>query len=165
MTVPPDAEVTSGTPLASIQPPGFHIRLPVTDPAALYSFVSPPHRGRAQIIGGPAGFPVRFERTVHQRDSDQVTVYVALPKKIRAFAGLHAVVVFVTATRSMVPTLPNSAVQGHSGNGEIVTLNATGKHHVTQVRIGAADGDYVEVSGVPEGMTVLLYPLNSDFVH
>jgi multidrug efflux pump subunit AcrA (membrane-fusion protein) len=163
MRIPDGVAVSSGEQLGSIQRTGFHIRLPVTDPASLYTFVSPPRRARGQIIGGPAGFVVHFERLTHVQDSDDVTVYVTLPSTVHAFAGLHAVVVFVTGEKSDVPALPSSAIQGGSGTGQAVVVGADGHTEPVTVQLGTADGQYVQVSGLPVGTKVLLYPLDSDF--
>jgi hypothetical protein len=162
--IPPSpGQVTAGTPLAEVQPSGLHIRLPVEDPSDRYHFVSPPRRGRAQIVGGPAGFIVRFERTAHSPASDEVTVYTTLPTQVRAFPGLRAVVVFVTAVHDDVLVLPESAVRGRSQQGQVVSVDTNGRHEVVAVRLGAADGENIEVRGLDLGAAVLQYPLESDF--
>ncbi len=156
-------DVRSGETVGSIQRKGLHIRLPVQDKSVLFNFVKPPQSGRAQLVGGPAGFKATYEEIVYAKDSGDVTVFAAMPSSVKAFAGLGAVVVFVTAKKSKVPTLPRSAVRGREGQGQVVVLGTDGSRSTVDVTLGEADDAYVEVHGVDSGTTVLLYPLESDF--
>ncbi len=155
--------VEAGAAVASIQPAGFHARLPVTDTSVLYRFTTPPTTGKAEVVGGPSGFPVTYERQVYDKDSDEVSVYVTMPGDVQLFAGLHVVVVFVTSVKDDVPALPVSAVRGRSGHGEVVTVDAAGTKRRADVTIGESDDVYVEVHGIDAAAAVLLYPLESDF--
>lgn len=158
-----EQEVAPGTTVATIQPPGFHIRLPVVDASLLYRFAKPPKSGKAEIVGGPSGFTVRYEKRSYDKGTGQVSVYVSVPRDMTFFAGLHAVVVFVTGIKDQVPTLPLSAVHGKSGKGEVVTVDRAGKTKVVKVTLGESDDLYVEVHGIDAKADVLLYPLESDF--
>jgi hypothetical protein len=155
--------VTAGQELAIVQRSGFRARLPVTDAADLYGFNHPPRTARAQIVGGPSGFTVRFERTVYAKDAGRVSVLVSMPAKVPAFAGLHVVVVFVTSVKDQVPSLPRSAVQGSVKTGLIVRVAPDGRRSVARVGLGGTDDQYVEVKGLEDEQKVLLYPLESDF--
>jgi hypothetical protein len=155
--------VTAGQELATVQRSGFRARLPVTDAADLYGFNHPPRTARAQIVGGPSGFTVRFERTVYAKDAGRVSVLVSMPAKVPAFAGLHVVVVFVTSVKDQVPSLPRSAVQGSVKTGLIVRVAPDGRRSVARVGLGGTDDQYVEVKGLEDKQKVLLYPLESDF--
>ena len=155
--------VAAGAPVAAVQPPGFHAKLPVVEPSALFSFRTPPKTGKAELIGGPAGFVVTYENLVYVKDSGAVNVYASIPGDVPAFAGLRAVVVFVTSVKDKVPTLPLSAVRGRAGSGQVVVLEPDGRKRTAGVAIGAADDAYVEVTGLDPALDVLLYPLESDF--
>lgn len=156
-------DIQAGATVGTVQPPGLHIRLPVTDKSQLYNFVRPPRTGKAELLGGPAGFVVTFERTDYHRDSGEVEVYVTLPSAQKAFPGIAAVVVFVVGTENGVLTLPLAAVKGQSGGGDVVVLNDNGTQHVRHVTLGASDDNYVEVKGLAPTTKVLLYPTESDF--
>jgi hypothetical protein len=135
----------------------------VTDPVALYRFANPPKTGKAAIVGGPSGFKVTFEKREYDKNEDQVSIFVSVPRNLKLFAGLQAVVVFVTGAKRQVPTLPRSAVRGQAQRGEVITIDASGKKRPTKVSIGKSDDMYVEVRGVGSSTEVLLYPLDSDF--
>ena len=156
-------DVQAGATVGSVQRPGLHIRLPVTDKSQLYNFVRPPRTGKAELLGGPAGFVVSFERTDYHRDSGEVEVYVTLPSAQKAFPGIAAVVVFVVGTQDGVMTLPLAAVKGQSGEGDVVVRDDHGTQHVKHVTLGASDDNYVEVKGLATTSKVLLYPTESDF--
>ncbi|MBE1489430.1 efflux RND transporter periplasmic adaptor subunit [Plantactinospora soyae] len=158
-----EQDVAVGAAVAAIQPPGHHIRLSVEDPAVLFHFTEPPESGKAEILGGPSGLTVRYEKRVYDRDSGQVSVYVSAPGDVPLFPGLRAVVVFVTSVKDDVLTLPLSAVRGRSGQGEVVTIDEVGKTRRVEVTLGEADDAYVEVSGIESSVEVLRYPLESDF--
>jgi len=158
-----EVDVSAGASVASIQPPGFHIRLLVSDASVLFRFTKPPKSGKGEIVGGPSGFKVGYEKRVYDKGNGQVSVYVSLPRDLQAFAGLHAVVVFVTNVKDHVPTLPLSAVRGRAGRGEVVTVDTSGKKKRVTVRIGASDDAFVEVHGIKPSASVLLYPLESEF--
>ena len=156
-------DIQAGGTVGSIQPPGLHIRLPVTDKSQLYNFVRPPRTGKAELLGGPAGFVVTFERTDYHRDSGGVEVYTTLPSAQEAYPGIAAVVVFVVGTQNGVMTLPLAAVKGQSGEGDVVVRDDHGTQHVKHVTLGASDDNYVEVRGLAPTTKVLLYPTESDF--
>jgi hypothetical protein len=156
-------QVAGGAAVAGVQPSGFHIRMPVLDPASLFNFEDPPKSGKALLVGGPSGFVVGYEKLVYVKESGAVNVYASIPAEIKAFAGLHAVVVFVTGVKTEVLTLPLSAVRGRSGTGQVVTVDGAGHRKAVPVTIGDADDAFVEVSGVEVNVEVLLYPLESDF--
>ncbi|GAB3834893.1 hypothetical protein GCM10027610_031420 [Dactylosporangium cerinum] len=155
--------VAAGAPVAAVQPPGFHAKLPVVEPAALFSFQNPPKTGKAELVGGPAGFVVTYESLVYVKDSGAVNVFASIPADVPAFAGLRAIVVFVTNVKDKVPTLPLSAVRGRAGSGQVVVLEPDGRKRTAGVTIGAADDAYVEVTGLDPALDVVLYPLESDF--
>jgi hypothetical protein len=155
--------VAAGAPVAAVQPPGLHAKLPVVEPSALFSFQTPPKTGKAELIGGPAGFVVTYESLVYVKDSGAVNVYASIPADVAAFAGLRAVVVFVTNVKDKVPTLPLSAVRGRAGSGQVVVLEPDGRKRTAGVAIGAADDAHVEVTGLDPAVDVLLFPLESDF--
>jgi hypothetical protein len=156
-------DLSVGATVATIQPPGLHIRLPIADPATLYRFTNPPTSGKAELVGGPAGFTVSYERRFYSPDDGRVSVYTSLPGTVPAFEGLHAVVVFVTSVKNHVPTLPLSAVRGRAGQGRVVTVDAAGKRTTVEVTIGDSDDAYVVITGLGTTVDVLLYPLDSDF--
>lgn len=157
-------DVARGDSLGEIDPGGFHARLPVTDPSALYAFTTPPKQGRGEIVGGPSGFEVRYERLMFDRDAGRVDVYGALPRGLRVFAGLRVVVVFVINRTDDVPTLPRSAVRGDRARGQVVVVEAGGRRSVRDIELGAADARVVEVKGLRPGTEVVEFPLESDFV-
>ena len=156
-------DVPAGATVGSVQRPGLHIRLPVTDKSQLYNFVRPPRTGKAELLGGPAGFEVTFERTDYHRESGDVDVYVTLPSAQKAFPGIAAVVVFVVGTQDGVMTLPLAAVKGQSAQGDVVVRDDNGAQHVKHVTLGASDDNYVEIKGLAPTTKVLLYPTESDF--
>lgn len=158
-----ERDVTTGETIASVQPPGLRIRLPVTDPAVLYAFKNPPRSGKGEIVGGPSGFTVGFDRRSYDAGNGQTTIFVRMPSSVQAFPGLKAIVVFVTAVQDNLTTLPLSAVRGRSGTGQVVTVDARGKRTVVEVKLGASDDAYVAVTGLDDDTEVLLYPLESDF--
>lgn len=155
-------DVIKGMAVGSVQPDGFHVRLPIVDKSALYGFVDPPKDAKAQLLGGPSGFAVAFERVAYDKDSGAVEAFVTLPATVAAFPGLRAVVVFVTGKTASVPTLPLSAVRGREGEGDVVIVDSRGDmpKHVT---LGGSDDQYVQVEGLEPGTKVLLFPLESDF--
>jgi hypothetical protein len=155
--------VPAGAPVADIQPAGFHVKLSVPDPALLFSFKTPPKSGKAELVGGPAGFVVGYEDLVYTKDTGIVNVYASIPGDVPAFAGLHAVVVFVTSVKDQVPTLPLSAVRGRTDVGQVVAVDAVGGKAPVAITLGASDDAYVEVSGLDPATDVLLYPLELDF--
>ncbi|WP_155123437.1 MULTISPECIES: efflux RND transporter periplasmic adaptor subunit [unclassified Actinoplanes] len=158
-----EQNVAPGAVIANIRPPGFHIRLPVEDKSVLFNFAHPPSSGKAQIVGGPSGLTVRFERRTFDQSSGTVNVFVSAPSHVDLFAGLHAVVVFVTNALKDVDTLPLSAVRGRAEQGEVVVLDQAGHTRTVDVVIGAADDAYVQVSGLDPDADVLVYPLDSNF--
>jgi hypothetical protein len=129
----------------------------------LYTFADPPDTGKAEIVGGPSGFTVHYDRRSYDRGSGQTTVWVRMPRDVEVFAGLKAVVVFVTDVQDDVLTLPLSAVRGRSGAGQVVVVDGQGGQAPTDVALGVSDDAYVEVADLPEDTEVLLYPLESDF--
>ena len=159
-----DADVTQGATLASLRPPGFVIRATVTDPAALYDLMRPPSTGRTRILGGPAGFTVRYERRTYDPQDGSVVLVLAVPDEITVIEGLRTSTAFVVSRRTAVPTLPVTAVQGTTGVGQVVVVEG-GRSVVTSVKLGQHDGARVEVTGLAEGALVLRFPLASDFVH
>lgn len=155
-------DVARGATLAEVDPGGFRAVLPVTDPSALYAFTTPPKQGRGEVVGGPSGFVVRYERLAFDRDAGRVDVYAGLPRSLRLFEGLRVVVVFVTGRSDDVLTLPRSAVRGDRTRGEVVVV-AGGIRSVRDVELGVADARVVEVKGLPAGTEVVEFPLESDF--
>ncbi len=158
-----EQDVDRGGTVATLQQRGLHVRLSVVDPALMFRFTDPPTTGKGELVGGPAGFAVNYERLVYDKSSGQVSVYASLPTEVTAMPGLRAVVVFVTAVKDDVPTLPLSAVHGRAESGEVVAVDGSGRTHPTKVTLGPSDELYVEVHGIDPKAKVLLYPLESDF--
>jgi hypothetical protein len=158
-----EREVAAGSEIGSVKPAGLHIRLTVEDPAVLYGFATPPTTARAELIGGPSGFTVAYEGRAYSESAGRVNIFTTLPAEINAFEGLHAVVVFVTALKQQVPTLPVSAVRGRDGKGMVVGVDGSGHKSVIEITVGYSDGAYVEVGELDPTTDVLLYPLESDF--
>ncbi|NUT98662.1 MAG: hypothetical protein HOY78_42335 [Saccharothrix sp.] len=158
-----EQDVPAAGTVASLQPPGFHAKLPVLDPALLFRFTTPPKTGKAELVGGPSGFVVEYETRVYDKANGQTSLYVVLPGDVQAFPGLRVVVVFVTSVKEKVLTLPRSAVRGRAGRGEVVSVDPTGARKRLDVAIGDADADYVEVRDLDAATEVLRYPLESDF--
>jgi len=157
------AEVADGGTLVRIRPPGYVIRATVADPAALYDLMRPPRTGRTRIVGGPAGFTVRFERRVYNAADGSVVLVLAVPDDVSVVEGLRTSTAFVVSRRTDVPTLPVTAVQGTTGAGQVVVVEG-GRTEVTPVELGQHDGARVEVTGLPAGTRVLRFPLASDFL-
>jgi biotin carboxyl carrier protein len=157
------AEVTDGAEVARIRPPGYVIRATVTDPAALYDLMRPPRTAKARVLGGPAGFTVRFERRVYTAGDGSVVLVLAVPDDVTVVEGLRTSTAFVVGRRSDVPTLPVTAVQGTTGAGQVVVVDGE-RTTVTPVQLGQHDGTRVEVTGLPAGARVLRFPLVSDFL-
>ena len=156
-------EVIEGGTVVRIRPPGFIIRATVTDPAALYDLMRPPRTARTRVVGGPAGFTVRFERRVYNAADGSVVLVLAVPADITVVEGLRTSTAFVVSRRTDVPTLPITAVQGTTGAGQVVVVEG-GRTSVTSVELGQHDGSRVEVTGLPAGARVLRFPLASDFL-
>ena len=157
------AEVTDGATLVAIRPPGYVIRATVTDPAALYDLMRPPRTAKTRVVGGPAGFTVRFERRVYNAADGSVVLVLAVPDDVTVVEGLRTSTAFVVSRRIDVPTLPVTAVQGTTGAGQVVVVEG-GRTEVTPVELGQHDGSRVEVTGLPTGARVLRFPLASDFL-
>jgi len=158
-----DSGITDGAELARIRPPGYLIRATVTDPAALYDLMRPPRTAKTRVLGGPAGFTVRFERRVYDPADGSVVLVLAVPDDTTVVEGLRTSTAFVVSRRTDVPTLPVTAVQGTTGTGQVVVVD--GDHTaVTPVQLGQYDGTRVEVRGLPATARVLRYPLASDFL-
>ena len=157
------AEVADGGTLVRIRPPGYVIRATVTDPAALYDLMRPPRTAKTRIVGGPAGFTVRFERRVYNAADGSVVLVLAVPDDVSVVEGLRTSTAFVVSRRTDVPTLPMTAVQGTTGAGQVVVVEG-GRTEVTPVELGQHDGARVEVTGLPAGTRVLRFPLASDFL-
>lgn len=157
-----DGDVTAGATVATVRPPGYVIRATVTDPAALYDLMRPPSTGKSRVVGGPAGFTVRYERRTYDPSDGSVTMVLAVPADVAVIEGLHTSTAFVVSRRTAVPTLPVTAVQGTTGVGQVVVVEG-GRTTVTSVELGQHDGARVEVTGLPQGARVLRFPLASDF--
>ncbi|KRF27305.1 hypothetical protein ASG91_12620 [Phycicoccus sp. Soil802] len=157
------AEVAEGGTLVRIRPPGYVIRATVTDPAALYDLMRPPRTAKTRIVGGPAGFTVRFERRVYNAADGSVVLVLAVPDDVTVVEGLRTSTAFVVSRRTDVPTLPVTAVQGTTGAGQVVVVEG-GRTEVTSVELGQHDGSRVEVTGLPAGARVLRFSLASDFL-
>ena len=158
------APVAEGAEVVRIRPPGYVIRATVTDPAAVYDLMRPPRTGKTRIVGGPAGFTVRFERRTYDPADGSVGLVLAVPDTITVVEGLRTSTAFVVSRRTDVPTLPVTAVQGTTGAGQVVVVDDGGHHVVTSVKLGQHDGSRVEVTGLPAGSRVLRFPLASDFL-
>jgi hypothetical protein len=163
ITALPGTQVTDGAEVVRIRPSGYIIRATVTDPAALYDLMRPPRTARTRILGGPAGFIVRFEHRDYDPADGSVVLVLAVPASITVVEGLRTSTAFVVSRRADVPTLPVTAVQGTTGAGQVVVVD-DGRRVVTPVRLGQHDGSRVEVAGLPAAARVLRYPLASDFL-
>jgi hypothetical protein len=157
-----DGQVAKGATVGVVRPAGYVIRATVTDQAALYDLMKPPPTGRTRIVGGPAGFTVRFERRTYDPADGAVELTLAVPTGITVVEGLRTSTAFVVGRRTAVPTLPISAVQGTTGVGQVVVLR-NGRPQVTSVELGQHDGERIEVRGLPSGARVVRFPLASDF--
>lgn len=157
------APVTEGAEVVRIRPPGFVIRATVTDPAALYDLMRPPPTGKTRILGGPAGFSVRYEARTYDPTDGSVELVLAVPDDVDVVEGLRTSTAFVVSRRTDVPTLPVTAVQGTSGVGQVVVVD-DGTRVVTAVTLGQHDGARIEVTGLPAAARVLRFPLASDFL-
>lgn len=156
-------EVSDSADVARIRPPGYLIRATVTDPAALYDLMRPPRTAKARVLGGPAGFAVRFEQRIYNPADGSVVLVLAVPDDITVVEGLRTSTAFVVGRRTDVPTLPVTAVQGTTDAGRVVVVD--GDHTtVTPVKLGQHDGTRVEVTGLPATARVLRYPLATDFL-
>jgi hypothetical protein len=157
------ADISAGAEVARIRPPGYVIRATITDPEALYDLMRPPRTAKARVLGGPAGFTVRFERRVYNAGDGSVVLLLAVPDDITVVEGLRTSTAFVVGRRTDVPTLPVTAVQGTTTAGQVVVVD--GDHTtVTAVQLGQHDGTRVEVTGLPATARVLRFPLASDFL-
>ena len=156
-------QVTEGSELVRVRPSGFVIRATVTDPAALYDLMRPPPTGKTRILGGPAGFSVRFERRTYDPADGTVVLLLAIPDDVTVVEGLRTSTAFVVNRRTGVLTLPVTAVQGATGMGQVVVVDGE-RRVVTPVKLGQHDGSRVEVTGLPPASRVLRFPLASDFL-
>ena len=156
-------QVTEGADVVRIRLPGFVIRATVTDPASLYDLMRPPPTGTTRILGGPAGFIVRYEGRTYDPTDGSVQLVLAVPGEIEVVEGLRTSTAFVVSRRADVPTLPVTAVQGTTGVGQVVVVDG-GTRVVTPVKLGQHDGTRVEVTGLHAGARVLRFPLASDFL-
>jgi hypothetical protein len=156
-------QVMEGADVVRIRPPGYVIRATVTDPAAMYDLMRPPPTGKTRILGGPAGFTVRYEGRTYDPADGSVVLLLAVPGDVAVVEGLRTSTAFVVSRRSDVPTLPVTAVQGTTGVGQVVVVDAD-RRVVTPVKLGQHDGSRVEVTGLPVAARVLRFPLASDFL-
>ncbi|MGL4744515.1 MAG: hypothetical protein ACRCXL_09025 [Dermatophilaceae bacterium] len=148
--------------VVTVRPPGYVIRAEVSDPKTVYDLRRPPSTAKARIVGGPAGFTVRFLARRYDSDSGKVELILAVPTSVDVVEGVRAQAAFVIARRSAVPTLPVTAVQGSDGTGQVVVVDGDDRR-VAAVTLGQYDTGRVEVTGLPPGARVLRFPLAADF--
>jgi hypothetical protein len=158
-----EAEVVVGATVATIQPPGFHLRLSAPDPTILYRFTNPPLSAKASIVGGPEGFDIVFESTRYVRETSKVDVFASMPDDVAVFEGLKAVAVFVTDRKPDLNVVPRSAVKGDRQQGRVITVDQAGSKKTVDVQLGVSDAEYIEVNGIGQDVDVIQYPLESDF--
>lgn len=162
-TLAPGTRVVAGDVIGSVVPGGLDIVAPVEPPEAQYSLLTAPLALRAAIAGGPAGFDCPLVAV--EPAEGKVRVRCRVPPEVRAFAGLTATLVLVTARSPEALVLPRSAVFGVKGQGEVVVSVAAGPPQRRHVTLGIADDLSVEiVNGLGMDEPVLVRPTLDDLI-
>lgn len=141
----------------------WDIVAPITPIDEAYRLLDRPASVRATIRGGPAAFSCEWKGL--SRSAEGVSLRCEIPSDVRAVAGLSALVVAAVDPAVSVMSLPATAVLGDAESGRVVVVDGTGSMTVVPVRLGRADGTWVEIkSGLRPRHMVLERPVQSDLV-
>ncbi|WP_108248592.1 efflux RND transporter periplasmic adaptor subunit [Planctomonas deserti] len=171
-----DQVVSVGDSLGSVAPSTFSATGTLTAEQQ-YRLVTQPADATVTIPGGPApfscpGLKVSSGSTTAGEDdplggadvgappaSGGTTVSCAILGEVRVFNGLAASITIAAGEAADVLTLPTTAVEGLSENGNVwVVAPDGGEPEKRPVRIGLNDGASVQiVDGLAEGDTVLQF--------
>ncbi len=171
-----DQEVSVGDSLGSVAPSTFSATGTLTAEQQ-YRLVSQPADATVTIPGGPAPFtcpgltvsnggPAEGEEDPFAGAegggapaAGGTTVACAIPAEVRVFNGLAASITIAAGEAADVLTLPTTAVEGLSENGNVWLVSPEGgEPEKRPVRIGLNDGVSVQiVDGLAEGDMVLQF--------
>lgn len=151
--------------------------------ALAYQLLDEPLGVKALIAGGPSGFdctwiglgytgaglqsagPATTKAAIQlPGDATNVTMQCAVPDDIRASQGMNAMMVIQTERPQEALSLPRTAVNGSAASGLVVVVHTDGTTENRAVELGVSDTYNIEiVSGLDEGESVLLFPVQQDF--
>ena len=164
---------------------GWMLEAPAPSDALAYQLLDEPLGVKALINGGPSGFDCSWSvlgytgggitepaTSTSKASADlpstatNVTMQCALPDDIRASTGMNGMMVIQTAPPTEALALPRTAVNGSAGNGTVIVVHDDGTTELRSVELGASDTYNIEiVSGLDEGESVLLFPVQQDFAN
>lgn len=157
-------KVPAGLPVVSCTYPGFGLTAKFP-PDNAYTILSGVLAGRGQITNGPGPFdcPILIAPSTAMPSGPQdssgppapaaaaVTVVCAVPAGVRGLEGVGALVAVRSTLVANALVLPRSAVAGSVDTGQ-VNLLVDGRDQSRQVKLGATDGNVVQiVSGLHDG--------------
>lgn len=165
--IPDGVRVAAGVPVAEIAYSGFGVAANLP-PEGAYRLYSGHLVARAEIHNGPGPFdctvlmtpeapPLPDPRGIESGDAGVgPAIICAVPMRIRAIAGLRAMIALQSAVRQDVLVLPLQAVAGTFQQGEVNYVKPDGSVEVKPVELGITDGAVVEITrGLREGDRVL----------
>lgn len=153
--------VTVGEVVAKVAPPTFHVTATM-QPEQQYRLLDRPNEAQVAVVGGPAPFActgLTVSTALAGADgASGTTMRCAVPSDVRVFAGLGAEVTISGGVAADVLTVPITAVEGTSGEGNVHFVLPDGSTEVRPVVLGLNDGIDVEVrEGLAEGDLVLQF--------
>lgn len=160
--VKPGRHVPQNFPIALARVSGFALVAPLSDTATIRLY-SVPSQATGQIKDGPGPFACPLADRVPQQGSEALALTCLIPPDLTVFAGMPALMAVKTASVENVIVLPVEAVAGSSQHGQVWLVDAQGKRHRRDVRLGITDGIQIEIrAGVNEGDIVLVPAPNLD---
>lgn len=175
LTIVTNSQVTAGTAVAQIAPPGFYVTAAV-QPADRYRLLSAPTEAQVTVTGGPAPFtctgltittPLAGAGTGSGDDSGSgdpgasgsgTTARCTVPADVTVFPDLVAQVTVSAGVAENVLIVPVTAVLGAAESGVVYVIGDDGATEERQVTLGLSDGVNVEVKdGLTEGELVMQF--------
>lgn len=147
--------VSEGLPVAEFSLAGFAAEA-VVPPEVAYRIFSHHVTARAAITDGPGPFDCEVLSLPSAQTSPGAPVdnvgggvpfLCAVPRNVRAVAGVQATVVVVSARATDVLTLPVESVSGSVDSGEVNVVDDNGNVTRRRVTLGLTDGVMVEITG------------------
>lgn len=154
-------DVSDGDELATIDPGGWRLRLPLDDDDQPARFADAPPLAYAVL---PDTAEPVFQAAYVGLDygDDGSTAVIARPVDPPPLVrGAKVTVSFVTDRREQVPVLPRSAVRSTGNAGQVLVL-VDGETEPKPVIVGANDGSWIEVHGLADTDRVVRYPLDGE---
>jgi hypothetical protein len=148
---PNGIEVAAFTPLLQITDSALLLVADVTPTQVLRLGTRTPISARAQIDGSSAPFDCPLTDPRAQSQDDAYRMMCRIPASVPAVVGATGTLVVVLAKHDDVTALPVEAVTGTIEHGEVYPVGGSGP---VEVKLGATDGMYVEVTGLRVGERV-----------